>query len=156
MKKLIKDNRFREDLYYRLSVITIHMPPLQERKDDIMLLTNHFIECFNKVYSKNIKDISDEVQHFFLKHNWPGNIRELANCIERAVIFSDSKTIIIDDLPTQYSEFIEEHSISSYEEAFDNLNKEIILDALIKQKAAELLNINRRTLYNRMKKLGLE
>jgi len=161
IKKLIDEEKFRKDLYYRLSVITIHLPPLRERKDDIIPLTKHFINYFNDVYCKEIKDISCEVEQFFLKHDWPGNIRELMNCIERAVIFCDNDIIIPDDLPTQYVDFIEEGSIDNYEEAFNNLNKEIILDALmksngIKQKAAELLNINRRTLYNRMKKLGLE
>ncbi len=160
IKKLIEEEEFRDDLYYRLSVITINMIPLRERKDDILLLCDHFINNFNMIYDKNIKTISDEVKDFFLKHNWPGNIRELKNCIERAIIFCEGDLICPNDLPTQYSELLEDFVIEDYNVVFSNLNKEIILDALAKtkgskHKAAELLKINRRTLYNRMKKLGL-
>ena len=162
INRLISEEKFREDLYYRLSVITIHLPPLRERKDDINILVDFFINYYNEMYSKNIKKLSMKVKDFFIRHDWPGNIRELKNCIERAIIFSDDNEIKLDDLPTQYNEFIDEQSISTiYGNTIDNINREVILDALakskgIKQKAAELLNINRRTLYNRMKKLGLK
>ena len=161
LRRLIEQEKFREDLYYRLSVITVHLPPLRERPNDIMPLTEYFIEQYNSGYNKHIKGISEEVRWFFRGHKWPGNVRELKNCIERAVIFCQQDTIDVKNLAAQYKEIIENPSADDYEKAFESLNKEIILDALskskgVKKKAAELLNIDRRTLYTRMKKLGLE
>ena len=161
LRRLIEQRAFREDLYYRLSVIPIHLPPLRERKDDVFLLAEHFIDCYNMVYHKNIQNISNDVKWFFRHHKWPGNVRELKNCIERAVIFCEHLQIGGKDLAAQYTDIIETHSTTNYEKAFETLNREVILDALdksdgVKQKAADLLNISRRTLYNRMKKLGLQ
>jgi DNA-binding NtrC family response regulator len=161
IKEFIELKQFREDLYYRLSVITMHLPPLRERKDDLPLLSEYFIEHYNRVYAKNIQGISEEVQGFFYRHQWPGNVRELKNCIERSVIFCEQEMIGAGDLAAQYTELIEHQPINSYEDAFESLNRKVILDALkksdgVKQKAADLLNISRRTLYNRMKKLGLQ
>ena len=160
LKKLLALEKFREDLYYRLSVITIHLPPLRERKDDILLLANYFIEHFNQVYKKRITGLREDVRWFFQQHEWPGNVRELRNCLERAVIFCEHDEIGGGELASQYAELIESQPVNTYEEAFESLNREIILDALdkshgIKKKAADLLNISRRTLYNRMKKLGI-
>ncbi len=166
IKEMIKAKDFREDLYYRFSVIHIHIPPLRERKDDILLLTNHFIRNFNSFYKKNITGISQNVENVLLNHDWPGNIRELKNTIERAVIFCKNDTISIEDFPDQYESVSKELKNSysgsdSYFESISNLNKKVIIDALtqskgIKHKAAKLLNIDRKTLYNRMKKLGLQ
>ena len=157
---LIEAGQFREDLYYRLSVITIHLPPLRERPDDILPLANYFIDHYNGVYQKAIHGLSDDVRWFFRKHSWPGNVRELKNCVERAVIFCQQATIEVESLATQYKRLIEHPDDGDYEQALESLNREIILDALgkskgVKKKAADLLNIDRRTLYNRMKKLGL-
>lgn len=161
LKKLIEQEKFREDLYYRLSVITIHLPPLRERPNDILPLTEYFIDQYNEVYNKQIQGISEEVQWFFRSHKWPGNVRELKNCIERAVIFCQQNIIGVKNLAAQYKEIIEHPLVNDYEKAFESLNREIILDALskskgVKKKAADLLNIDRRTLYTRMKKLGLK
>jgi DNA-binding NtrC family response regulator len=160
LEQLIKSGQFREDLYYRLSVITIHLPPLCERRDDISVLTEYFITYYNSVYQKQIRGLSEEVEWFFQTHRWPGNVRELKNCIERAVIFCEQELIGMKSLSTQYKKLIENPPTDEYEDALESLNREIILDALdrskgVKKKAAELLNIDRRTLYNRMKKLGL-
>ncbi len=163
LKKYIEEDRFREDLYYRLSVIPLHLPPLRERTDDMLLLADHFIAYYNEVYGKQTRGLSERVRWFFRNHKWPGNVRELKNCIERAVIFCEQEFITVEDLASQYAELVEGQTTaaaSTYEEAYDSLNREIILDALeksggVKQKAAELLNISRRTLYNRMKKLGI-
>ena len=160
LEQLISSGQFREDLYYRLSVITIHLPPLRERRDDIPLLAEYFITHYNRVYDKQIRGLSEEVAWFFHTHKWPGNVRELKNCIERTVIFCEHDTIEIKNLATQYKKLIENPPTDEYDDALEGLNREIILDALersrgIKKKAAELLNIDRRTLYNRMKKLGL-
>lgn len=160
LKKLLAAEKFREDLYYRLSVITIHLPPLRERKDDILLLADYFIEHFNRVYKKQITGLREDVRWFFQQHEWPGNVRELRNCLERAVIFCEQNEIGVNELASQYAELIERQPVNTYEEAFESLNREIILDALdkshgVKKKAADILNISRRTLYNRMKKLGI-
>jgi DNA-binding NtrC family response regulator len=160
LKKLLAVEKFREDLYYRLSVITIHLPPLRERKDDIPLLVDYFIEHFNQVYQKQICGLREDVRELFEQHEWPGNVRELRNCLERAIIFCEQDQIGASELASQYAELIERQPVNTYEEAFESLNREIILDALdksqgVKKKAADLLNISRRTLYNRMKKLGI-
>ena len=160
---LIDNNHFREDLFYRLSVITIHLPPLRERKDDLDVLIKYFLEFYNKSYNKDIKNISSEVKKLFYNHNWPGNIRELKNCIERAVIFveSEDRELNTSHLPSQYREIKHKYVSDSLEEIYDNLSKEKIAEALartngVKHKAAKLLNIHRKTLYNKMKKLGME
>ncbi len=160
LKKLLALEKFREDLYYRLSVITIHLPPLRERKDDIPLLVDYFIEHFNQVYQKQIRGLREDVRGLFEQHEWPGNVHELRNCLERAIIFCEQDQIGVSELASQYAELIERQPVNTYEEAFESLNREIILDALdksqgVKKKAADLLNISRRTLYNRMKKLGI-
>lgn len=160
-KSLIEQGLFREDLYYRLSVISVHLPPLRERKEDIELLTSIFIQHFNKAYSKNIESVSGSVKELLTQHNWPGNVRELKNCVERAVIFCESLQIQPEDLPNQYTEVLGTHTAEEYEQSLDNLNREIIANALlqangVKKEAAKVLNINRRTLYNKMKKLGME
>lgn len=159
--QLITQGTFREDLYYRLSVVTINLPPLRERKDDILLLTNHFLTHFNALHGKQIKHISDDVVRIFLQHHWPGNIRELKNCMERAVIFCDHDVIEAKNLPNQYRDIMEDSSANPFKELYNNLSREMILEALhrsngVKQKAAELLKIHRKTLYNKMKELGLE
>lgn len=97
----IKKDRFREDLYYRLNVISISVPPLRERKDDVLLLTSHFINDYNNILNKNIKGCSDESLRILLDYDWPGNIRELRNVIERAVLLSNNKLITLADIPLE-------------------------------------------------------
>lgn len=160
LSDLITAGTFRDDLYYRISVISVDMPPLRERKEDILLLSGYFISAFNEVYAKRIVDLAADVKQLFLRHHWPGNVRELRNCIERAVIFCELDTISLEDLPSQYTGFAGGLPATDYQQAYDNLDREIIMDALIrskgkKAKAAELLKIDRRTLYNHMKRLGL-
>ena len=158
--ELIRQGSFREDLYYRLAVITIEIPPLRTRKEDIPYLAGRFVALFNDKYRKGITSISPQVMEIFLLHDWPGNIRELKNCIERAVIYSESDTLLVSHLPSQYGHAYKHGGDSSLEEKASEMTKAIILEALFKtegskQKAAELLQINRKTLYNNMKKLGL-
>ena len=158
---LIAAGSFREDLYYRISVVSVDIPPLRERDDDILLLSSYFIEHFNEVYAKQIRDLAPDVKKLFIHHRWPGNVRELKNCIERAVIFCESESVTLEDLPSQYAGFSGGFAPGDYDNARDNLDREIIVDALIKSqgkkaKAAELLKIDRRTLYNHMKRVGLQ
>jgi len=159
--ELLTKKLFREDLYYRLSVVTIHLPALRERKEDIEILIRHFIELFNAKYGKEICRVSEPVKDILYRHNWPGNVRELKNCLERAAIFCDSAEIGEDHLPAQYLKIRDQGFPDSLEAIYDKMSREKISEALTrshgeKQKAAKLLNISRKTLYNRMKKLGLE
>jgi two-component system, NtrC family, response regulator AtoC len=161
ISELIRQGSFREDLYYRLSIITIEIPPLRKRMEDVPYLSAKFVSLFSRKYSKNVQTISPEVMAIFLSHDWPGNIRELKNCIERAMIYSDGDSIQIQHLPSQYGQAYKNGNYSSLEEKATEITKAIILEALFKtegsrQKAAELLQINRKTLYNNMKKLGLK
>jgi two-component system, NtrC family, response regulator AtoC len=161
LREMIDAGEFREDLYFRLSVVSLHLPPLRERKEDILVLTASFIEQFSDLHGKTVTGICDEVKSIFLTHSWPGNVRELKNCIERAVIFAKGTKIQVENLPSQYKQF--EHTIT--ESVLDNivnmLTREQIAHALektggVKYRAAELLNISRKTLYSRMKNLGME
>lgn len=158
---LIAEGDFREDLYYRLCVISLHLPTLRDRAGDVDVLVDHFIKVFNKKYSKSIVGLEEETRKIFNTHSWPGNVRELKNCVERAVIFCDGERLSMADLPSQYQSlergFLGDHLESGIQE----LNRKMILEALEKCKgkkgrAADMLNITRRTLYNRMRKLGIQ
>lgn len=158
LEELVKEDRFREDLYYRLNVFTIHIPPLRERIEDIPLLANYFLKKFTTSMNKKITGISDEAMRFMLKYRWPGNVRELENAIERAVVVCRNEKIQLDDLPFRIS------SYSLYNEAEDKSLSEAEKRhiALVLQennwnisKSAEDLKIDRVTLYNKIKKYGL-
>jgi DNA-binding NtrC family response regulator len=160
LKKLVEEGKFREDLYYRLSVVHLEIPTLDERKEDILPLVDYFINDFNIKYNKSIRTISDETISIFLEHSWPGNIRELKNCVERSVIFCDESEISPKDLPMQYKR-VSDFAAGDIKSVYDKVTREVILNALnkakgSKTKAAEILNINRRTLYNKMKRIGLD
>ena len=160
LKTLVEEGKFREDLYYRLSVVHLEIPTLKERKEDILPLSDYFITEFNDKYSKSICTISTETASIFLEHSWPGNIRELKNCVERSVIFCEGTEISPKDLPLQYKR-VTDFASNDIKSVYDKVTREVILDALnkakgSKTKAAEILNINRRTLYNKMKKIGLD
>lgn len=158
LDELVKEGVFREDLYYRLNVFTIHIPPLRERIEDIPLLANYFLKKFTTSMNKKITGISDEAMSFMLKYKWPGNVRELENAIERAVVVCRTDKIQLEDLPFRisnnslYSE-VEDKSLSEIEK------RHIAL--VLKEnnwnisKSAEDLKIDRVTLYNKIKKYGL-
>lgn len=164
LQDLISDGRFREDLFYRLSVITLTLPPLRERPEDIVPLAEQFVDDFAAVYGKRIRGLSEEVRRILQSHSWPGNVRELKNIVERAVIFCESDRITIADIPESYRN-IESDRRENLETIEQEISTEssrlVILEALrrsngIKGEAARLLNITRKTLYNRMKRLNLE
>ncbi len=161
LKEEVALGNFRKDLYYRLTVVEINMPPLRERTGDIMLLVNHFIDYFNSVYEKNIRSIGPEAQKALEQHIWPGNIRELKNVIERAVIFSPGNTIDLSCLPEQYRCIFHTSPTEELNNRYDSISREIILEALsrsngVRQEAARLLHISRKTLYNRMRRLNIQ
>jgi len=158
--ELIEEGTFREDLYYRLSVITIDLLPLRKRREDVMLLAEYFLNLFNRIYEKEIHGFTDEVRNIFLKHSWPGNVRELKNCVERAVIFCEGTVVCTSDLSSQYRDISVEMYGNDFQTLYSSLSREMISEALkkcdgSKQKAADLLKVHRKTLYNKMKKLGM-
>ncbi|HMK50914.1 MAG TPA: sigma-54 dependent transcriptional regulator [Thermodesulfobacteriota bacterium] len=154
----MKKGTFREDLYYRLNVIPIFVPPLRERKDDVPLLASHFFEKFSHEKGKEIISFSPEVMEIFLSHAWPGNVRELENVIEHAIIVAKQDKILPRDLP-QY--LLQKPSVPQEFTTLQDYEKDLILRTLEetnwnKHKAAKKLNINRSTLYGKMKRYGLE
>ncbi len=161
LKEEVARGNFRKDLYYRLTVVEINMPPLRERSGDILLLVNHFIKYFNSVYEKNILNIGPRAQKALEQHIWPGNIRELKNVVERAVIFSPGNTIDLSCLPEQYRSIFSSPETEEFSNRYDSVSREIIMDALsrsngVRQEAARLLHISRKTLYNRMRRLNIQ
>lgn len=162
LEEEVKAGRFREDLYFRLNGIQIEVPPLRERKDDIPLLLNSFLEKFNKDNGKNIKGFDSKSRTVLYKYDWPGNIRELEHCVESSVVMASSDTITVDDLPPSINidtkqEFIEIPVGMSMEEA----EKIIIQQNLIankgnKSKTADILGIGRKTLHRKLSDYGME
>jgi DNA-binding NtrC family response regulator len=158
----VKEGRFREDLYYRLNVIEIRMPALRERSDDIPVLIKHYLDLFTKEAGKSIKDIDYEAMQALLAYDWPGNIRELRNTMERAVVLADGELITIHDLPDKFRTLdIEGVSTSSLRQALDNFEREYIKRSLTEHKgnketAANKLGIDLATLYRKLKKLRIE
>ena len=162
--KEIKEGRFREDLFYRLNVIPIHLPPVRERKEDIPALANHFLSLYREKNKKEIKEISPKALDLLIRHDWPGNIRELENCLERAVIVARGELIAPADLPPAIQNLPagkEDAEIPfpagiSLQEA----EKALILKTLEdaggnRSRAAEILGINRRTLQMKLKEYGM-
>lgn len=152
LKKEVAEGRFREDLFYRITGFEIEMPALRDRKDDIIVLANHFLKIYSNKYHKEILGIDNEMQHCLCEYNWPGNIRELKQKMEKAVIFADGEILKLDDLKAGNSQ--------SYESIQPQDEKTMISEALSKtgrniSKAAKLLNMSRPTLYSKMNKYNL-
>ncbi len=158
----VKEGRFREDLYYRLNVIEIRMPALRERTDDIPVLIRHYLDLFTKEAGKNIKDIDYEAMQALLAYDWPGNIRELRNTMERSVVLADGDLITIHDLPDKFRTLdIEGVSTSSLRQALDSFEREYIKRSLMENKGnkeavAGKLGVDLATLYRKLKKLRIE
>ncbi len=162
LEEAIKQSQFREDLYYRLNVFTIFMPPLRERKPDILLLAEHFVEKFEREHGKRIKRISTPAIDMLTSYHWPGNVRELENVIERAVLICDSSVIHGHHLPpslqtAEGSDTVNRLSLGS---AMENYERDLIQDALKtargnRAKAAKLLDTTERILGYKVKKYGI-
>jgi len=157
LKRAIANGQFREDLYYRLNVVTIDLPPLRERKEDTPLLAQHFLKKFAAENQKEISDFSTEATDFLLKYEWPGNVRELENAIERAVILAKNSYIEVADLPQENLSLVNSGSSGK---GLGEIEKEYILNTLKEtggnySKAAKILGISRVTLYNKIRAYGL-
>lgn len=168
LKKAIADKSFREDLYYRLNVIPIELPPLRRRKDDIPLLVNHFIDKHKgKAPEKNITGISKEAMHVLLVYHFPGNVRELENSIEYAIAFTAGPVVQKDDLPKyileekKLSQEAQKIPIMPLKDAKGQFEKSLIIAALIESggnisEAARLLNVHRQNLQQKIRLLGID
>ncbi len=147
MEEAVREKSFREDLYYRLNVFPIYMPPLRERRTDILLLAEYFLEKYNGVNKKNIRRISTSAIDLLIQYHWPGNVRELENCIERAVLICDGSSIKNFHLPPtlQTPDSIDSVKSLSLTDAVENFERELIIEALKQNnghqtKAAQYLN----------------
>ena len=156
LKKKAEDNNFRQDLYYRLNVFNIEVPPLRERKEDIPLLVEHFIHKYDKILNKKVEEISPQAMELLLNYDYPGNIRELENILERSMIMA--KNNIMDET---YFAFINKENFLEKKGTLKEVEKELIIKYLIQNKSnrtktAELLGISRRSLQNKIKEYQIE
>jgi DNA-binding NtrC family response regulator len=165
LQEEVAKQNFREDLYYRINVVTFTIPPLRDRLSDIEPLANHFINRFNQIHHRDIKGISKSALQICLQYPWPGNVRELENVIERAVILSPGEFIVPESLPGGISEarpaaFRAALKHRTLEESMDQAERQIILETLEslnwnRQISARTLGISRTTLFNKMRRFQL-
>jgi two-component system NtrC family response regulator/two-component system response regulator HydG len=163
LSKMIKEKRFREDLFYRINVVSIHAPPLRERKSDIPLLANHFLKKYCAKTKKDVFRISKAAMEMLIRYDWPGNVRELANIIENAVIFCKGREFVPDDLPHEFkkSSQTKDFTFRLFSRSLPLAEATLIRKVLeetnwnLKQAAKEL-DIARGTLYSKMEKYGIE
>ncbi|MFH1624306.1 MAG: helix-turn-helix domain-containing protein, partial [Pseudomonadota bacterium] len=169
LEQSVANGTFREDLYYRINVIPIYLPPLRERKADIPLLAHHFLNRIVEERKTAIKGVSIDALDLLMEYSWPGNVRELENTIERIALLSNNSKILPDDLPTNIrnnatlnllKETVLEGRVS-FAKVEAEFEKDIILSTLkktnyVQTKAAELLGISRRILKYKMDKLGID
>ena len=165
LSRAVAEGRFRQDLFYRINVINIELPPLRERISDIPLLAQHFLQRVTEDCHKRVRGFTDEAQEALQRYQWPGNVRELQNVIERAVLLGKAETIGLADLPGNVTSnvpmTIDSLSATTLKQALSNPERQIILSVLEANRwnrhaTAEALGINRTTLYKKMKRLALE
>lgn len=168
---MVQNGRFREDLYYRLSVIPLVIPPLRERKKDIVLLITHYMDRFNQLFEKNVEKFSDEALQLCLEYDWPGNVRELVNTVEYAINLEESTQVRVESLPVRIREWKKNKkrknltvNLGSSLVPLHELERNAIKQALDhfgwsdegKQKAADALGISRATIYRKIQKYKLK
>ncbi len=167
----VNDGRFREDLYYRLQVVAINLPTLRERGEDVLNLSQHFIDRYNAFYKRSIRGLSDETADIFLRYGWPGNVRELENLLERIFILEDDDVILPRHLPDRIIRSVRAGgtpagrattgpAVEGFHEATADFQRKLIARAMIEaggntQQAANALRISRHALRHQMMKLGL-
>ncbi|KAB2880430.1 sigma-54-dependent Fis family transcriptional regulator [bacterium] len=152
----VKAGKFREDLYYRLNIFTIVIPPLRERKEDIAVLSEYFVSKFAVAMNKNNKKFCPDAMDFMIKYDWPGNVRELENAVERAMVVGKSETIQVDDLPFHVSQNVQYDDTNLSLSAMERKHIKNILDKnhWNISRSAEVLQIDRVTLYHKIEKYG--
>ncbi len=171
LQELVQEKRFRMDLYYRLNVATIHVPPLRERKQDILPLAKLFIEHFNRKFNKSISQISDEAKQYLQDNEWRGNVRELRNCIERAMLVKKGLTLQVDDFTTPFQKYENSHAsdnafalnlpVQSGVNLLHEAQRQVILKALELtdnniSKAAQLLGTPRTSLNSCIQRFNID
>ncbi len=163
LEKMVKEGRFREDLYYRLNVVSILIPPLRDRRSDIPPLVDHFLHRFAEENQKPVQGISREAMDRLMKYDYPGNVRELENIIEQAVVMSRGDTITTEDLPLSVQDGCSEDDLmtGSLEERVAAFEQKLIREALskaggVQTKAAEMLGLSERNLRYKLKKHGMK
>ncbi|MFH1220141.1 MAG: sigma-54 dependent transcriptional regulator [Candidatus Eisenbacteria bacterium] len=164
LERDVETGKFRPDLYYRLNVIPVVMPPLRERKDDIPLLVEHFLKIYCESAGRPMKTVSPDAFDILMRHDWPGNVRELENAVERAVILQEDRVIMPDDLPEKLrsrGRGKPESVVSVTNLTLDQLEKEYLIKVLEetgwhKKRAASILGINASTLYRKLQRYGFE
>ncbi|MBI2556789.1 MAG: sigma-54-dependent Fis family transcriptional regulator [Planctomycetes bacterium] len=164
LEKLIKEGKFREDLYFRLNVVSIKLPPLRERLEDIPLLIDAFLREFSQTHNKKVSILSPEARKILYKYPWPGNVRELKNCIESMVVVSMKDTIDTEDIPDHILQRSSETSTASSLVAgitIEEAERELIKSTLAtvegnREEAAKMLGIGERTLYRKLDQYGLK
>jgi len=157
LHKMVKAGSFREDLYYRLNVVQLSLPPLRDRREDMPAMLEHFLNRFSNKINKEITAISKDVQGMFMKYSWPGNIREFQNTLEFAVVLCNGSTITVNDLPP---EFMDRNSVVLEPDYKNEDERQAIIHALKetgwnKAKAARLLGIDRKTIYTKITKYNI-
>jgi len=166
-EQAVSSGQLRQDLYFRLNVFHIHLPPLREHKEDIPLLTEHMLRDINAKHGKSVRGIGAEVLDIFMSHTWPGNVRELRNILERAAIMSEKDLISRASLPGEFGRVSAKSpsdlSILKFPigTTVDAMEKELIVQTLAatgnnKTRAAELLGVSLKTLHNKLKEYGSE
>ena len=165
LEKLIRENKFREDLYYRLSVIPMRIPPLRERKDDIKMLMNHFLRKYNAYMNRRIKGFAKDVEELYMKHEWPGNVRELENAIEYGTNMAFGDIITMDEVPARIRRAEDEvirlrNFDKPLAEQVKIYEREIIIKKLkanngVKESVARELGLSRATLYRKLSELNI-
>lgn len=165
LETAIEEKRFREDLYYRINVLEVSVPPLRTRGTDILLLANHFLEQFRSAEEKDISGFDDSVLHKLMGYDWPGNVRELRNVIERAVIFSRQEKISLEALPAKITEFqpaqlVIDDGDNQPLASLETIQQRYIRHVLQrtggnKTEAARILGLDRKTLYRKLKETGM-
>ncbi len=158
LKKMVHKGKFRKDLYYRINTITINLPPLRERKEDIVPIAEFFISKYDAELGKKITGLSQEAKRAVSEYNWPGNIRELRNVIERAVVLSNKESLELSDFPFDIQSVLATETPN--ESKFDSIERRLILDTLRKTNgnitaSARILNVSRGKLRNKIKKYRL-
>jgi two-component system response regulator AtoC len=165
LAKLVANEEFREDLYYRINVLHIHLPPLRERKEDVLLLAEHFLRYYGKKFNKPLVSLSSEVKDMLKNYSWPGNVRELKNVIERAVVLAEGTSVEKDHLPFNMcmpqAEFLTRTDTFSLRSVMDDYERKVILSVLERTewnqtKTAEILGIHRNTLLLKLDSLGIK
>ncbi|MBC8551778.1 MAG: sigma-54-dependent Fis family transcriptional regulator, partial [Candidatus Brocadiales bacterium] len=157
LHKMVKSGDFREDLYYRLNVVQLALPPLRDRRKDIPAMLDYFLDRFNKKLNKNITAISEDVQRMFMSYSWPGNIRELQNTLEFAIVLCHGSTVTISDLPP---EFLDNNNAILDSTDKNEDGRKAIIHALKatgwnKASASRLLGIDRKTIYAKIRKYNI-